>query len=25
MGIFRHTDAGYKKAEETAERFGLKV
>jgi urocanate hydratase len=25
MGIFRHTDAGYEKAEETADRFGLKV
>lgn len=25
MGIFRHTDAGYEKAEEYAEKFGLKV
>jgi len=25
MGIFRHTDAGYNKAEEWAEKFGLKV
>lgn len=25
MGIFRHTDAGYEEAEETAERFGLKI
>lgn len=25
MGIFRHTDAGYDKAEEWAEKFGLKV
>lgn len=25
MGIFRHTDAGYEQAEETAERFGLKI
>jgi urocanate hydratase len=25
MGIFRHTDAGYEKAEETAEKFGLKI
>lgn len=25
MGIFRHTDAGYEKAGETAEKFGLKI
>jgi urocanate hydratase len=25
MGIFRHTDAGYDKAEEWADKFGLKV
>jgi len=25
MGIFRHADAGYEKAEEVAEKFGLKV
>ena len=25
MGIFRHMDAGYEKAEETADKFGLKI
>ena len=25
MGIFRHTDAGYEQAEETAEKFNLKI
>jgi len=25
MGIFRHTDAGYDKAEEMAEKFDLKI
>ena len=25
MGIFRHTDAGYEQAEETAEKFKLKL
>lgn len=25
MGVFRHTDAGYEKAEEWAEKFGLKI
>jgi urocanate hydratase len=25
MGIFRHTDAGYEQAAETAEKFGLKI
>ena len=25
MGIFRHTDAGYEQAAETADKFGLKI